>query len=80
MSVVFEADLLEILLPHLKDKLFSQEWTERECGILALGLMAEGCLDGITPHLPTLIPLLLNTLTDPKVRRSAIEFQSFCGS
>jgi hypothetical protein len=68
MSVVFDVDLLEILLPHLKDKLFSQEWTERECGILALGAMAEGCLDGITPHLPTLVPLLLSTLADPKVR------------
>lgn len=42
MSVVFEAELLEILLPYLKEKLFSPEWVQRECGILALGAMAEG--------------------------------------
>lgn len=51
MSVVFDVDLLEILLPHLKDKLFSQEWTERECGILALGAMAEGASPRASPSL-----------------------------
>lgn len=76
MSVVFEADLLEILLPHLKDKLFSAEWTERECGILALGAMAEGCLEGITPHLPTLVPLLVSTLSDAKVPFSSHPFST----
>lgn len=42
MSVTFETELLDILLPHLKEKLFSTEWVQRECGILALGAMAEG--------------------------------------
>jgi transportin-1 len=42
MAIEFEIDLLNILLPHLKDKLWSQEWTQRESGILALGAIAEG--------------------------------------
>jgi len=33
---------------------------------LALGAMAEGCIEHIEPHLPTLIPFLVNTLNDPK--------------
>jgi transportin-1 len=42
MAVGFEAELLELLLPHLKEKLFSADWIQREAGILALGAMAEG--------------------------------------
>lgn len=42
MAVSFGADLLEGLLLHLKERLFSQDWHERESGILALGAIAEG--------------------------------------
>ena len=72
MSVVFEAELLEILLPYLKEKLFSPEWVQRECGILALGAMAEGCIEGIEPHLPTLVPFLISTLDDAKVSLTSL--------
>ena len=34
----------------------------KESGILALGAIAEGCMQGITPHLPELIPYLINML------------------
>lgn len=66
MAVQFEQELLEILLPLLKERLFSEDWLQRESGILALGAIAEGCIAGIQPHLPTLIPLLVNTLNDTK--------------
>ena len=66
MAVQFSQELLDILLPLLKERLFSQDWKERESGILALGAIAEGCIAGVQPHLPTLIPLLVNTLNDPK--------------
>lgn len=66
MAVQFEQDILEILLPLLKERLFSQDWLQREAGILALGAIAEGCIAGVEPHLPTLIPLLVSTLNDPK--------------
>jgi transportin-1 len=42
MAVTFRTDVLEILLPHLKDRLFHEDWEQRESGILALGAIAEG--------------------------------------
>jgi transportin-1 len=45
MAVTFEADLLTVLLPHLRNKLWDQEWTQREAGILVLGAIAEGACD-----------------------------------
>lgn len=42
MALNFGDDLLQILLPTLRDKLFSVDWLEKESGILALGAIAEG--------------------------------------
>lgn len=42
LAVRFSADLLNVLLGPLKDKLWSTDWLQRESGILALGAMAEG--------------------------------------
>lgn len=67
LAVRFSGDLLNVLLGPLKDKLWSTDWLQRESGILALGAMAEGCIDAIEPHLPTLVPYLINTLNDSKV-------------
>ena len=47
MAVSFGNDLLDILLPYLKERLFSEDWLEKESGILALGAIAEGELDWI---------------------------------
>lgn len=69
LAVRFGNKLLQPLLPHLKEKLWSPDWKQRECGILALGALAEGCVDYMEPHLPTLIPFLVNMLADPKVRK-----------
>ncbi|KAJ8517524.1 hypothetical protein ONZ45_g5317 [Pleurotus djamor] len=66
LAVRFGADLLNVLLGPLKDKLWSNDWLQRESGILALGAMAEGCIEAIEPHLSTLVPYLINTLNDPK--------------
>lgn len=66
MACHFGESLLEILLPYLKERLFSQDWLQRESGILALGAIAEGCIRGIQPHLPTLVPFLVNSLSDSK--------------
>ena len=56
MSNVFKDDLLVVLLPHLKEQLNSSEWVIIESAILALGAVAEGCIKGIQPHLPELVP------------------------
>ena len=42
LAVRFGADLLNVLLEPLKTKLWSEDWLQRESGILALGAMAEG--------------------------------------
>lgn len=42
IAVRFSAELLQIVFPYLKDKLWSDDWKQRESGILALGAMAEG--------------------------------------
>ena len=44
MATAFEKDLMAVLLPHLKEKLFSEDWLERESGILTIGAIAEGQL------------------------------------
>ncbi|TIB71126.1 hypothetical protein E3Q24_02480 [Wallemia mellicola] len=66
LSINFGVDLLNILLPYLKERLFSQDWLQRESAILALGAISEGCIEGIQPHLPQLVPYLVNALNDPK--------------
>jgi transportin-1 len=68
LAVHFTNDLLQPLLPRLKEKLWSEDWKQRECGILALGALAEGCIDFMEPHLPTLIPFLVSMLGDKKVQ------------
>lgn len=42
MAVNFEGDLLVTLLPHLREKMWDQDWQQREAGILVLGAIAEG--------------------------------------
>ncbi|KAL4248239.1 Importin beta family protein [Abortiporus biennis] len=66
LAVRFGPDLLNVLLEPLKVKLWSEDWLQRESAILALGAMAEGCIDAIEPHLPTLVPYLINMLNDTK--------------
>lgn len=66
MAVSFANDLLEILLPYLKERLFHEDWRFRESGILALGAIAEGCIEGLEPHLPQLVPWLITALKDKK--------------
>lgn len=66
MAVSFGNTLLDVLLPHLKDRLQETEWVKREAGILALGAIAEGCIDGLQPHLPQIVPWLITSLKDAK--------------
>lgn len=64
ISTLFKTDILPVVLPLLRDNLYSQEWKVRESGVLALGAIAEGCMEGLHQHLPALIPYLLNSLLD----------------
>lgn len=66
LANVFRDELLPILLPILKETLFHEDWDIKESGILVLGAIAEGCMTGMVPHLPELIPYLINCLADKK--------------
>ncbi|KAK7203867.1 karyopherin Kap104 [Myxozyma melibiosi] len=57
--------ILEFSLPTLKQNLVSHEWPVREAAILAYGAIAEGCVDGMSPFLPEVIPYFVQALGDP---------------
>uniref|UniRef100_A0AAR2IY76 Transportin-1 n=1 Tax=Pygocentrus nattereri TaxID=42514 RepID=A0AAR2IY76_PYGNA len=66
LANVFREDLLLHILPLLKELLFHPEWVIKESGILVLGAIAEGCMQGMIPYLPELIPHLVQCLSDKK--------------
>lgn len=70
LATTFHDSIFAIALPYLKDNLRHQDWPNREAAVLAIGAVAEGCLESITPNLPELIPYLLSLLNDaePSVR------------
>jgi HEAT repeat protein len=67
----FRGPVFEAILPYLSQNLKHDDWPHREAAVLALGAVAEGCMDVVTPHLPELIPYLLSLLNDqePVVRQ-----------
>ncbi|KAM9237784.1 LOW QUALITY PROTEIN: transportin-1-like [Dugong dugon] len=67
LAYVYRDELLPHILPLLKELLFHHEWVVKESGILVLGATAEGCMQGMTPYLPELIPHLIQCLSDKKV-------------
>ncbi|KAG0182044.1 hypothetical protein DFQ28_001171 [Apophysomyces sp. BC1034] len=66
LSSTYGTKVTYILLPLLNHNLFSENWKERECGILALGAAAEGGIDGIAPYLPQMMLYLISSLNDAK--------------
>jgi len=57
---------LPVILPILQQLLSSSDWRMREAALLALGALAGGYMNHLTPHLPQLIPFLLEQTKDPK--------------
>ncbi|KAK1877906.1 Transportin-2 [Dissostichus eleginoides] len=66
LANVFRDDLLPHLLPLLKGLLFHPDWVIKESGILVLGAIAEGCMQGMVAYLPELIPHLIACLCEKK--------------
>lgn len=71
LATVYHRPVFEIILPYLKANLTHQEWPKREAAVLALGAVADGCMEVVEPHLPELIPFLITRLNDeePIVRQ-----------
>ncbi|KAH9363586.1 hypothetical protein HPB48_013765 [Haemaphysalis longicornis] len=68
LACVFHEVLLDVLLPVQTEALLHEEWQTKEAGILALGCVAEGCMGSMTPHLPQLVPFLMECLNDDKAQ------------
>lgn len=64
----FEGAILEILLPIVNQMLNSGDWAQREAAVHALGSVAQGCGEAMYEHLHSLIPFLLQSLSDTHVR------------
>ena len=64
LATFFHQPVFDITLPYLKDNLNHQDWPNREAAVLAIGAVADGCMEVISPHLPELIPYLISLLQD----------------
>ncbi|KAJ4360082.1 uncharacterized protein N0V89_000641 [Didymosphaeria variabile] len=53
-------------LPYLTTNLSHAEWPQREAAVLALGAIADGCMEVVQPHLPMLTPYMITLLSDPE--------------
>ncbi|KAK3370133.1 armadillo-type protein [Podospora didyma] len=62
----FGGPVFTSILPYLQTNLKHEDWPPREAAVLALGAVAEGCMDVVIPHLPELIPYLISLLEDPE--------------
>ncbi|XXH00457.1 hypothetical protein Hte_006802 [Hypoxylon texense] len=62
----FRGPVFESILPYLTKNLKHDDWPYREAAVLALGAVAEGCMDIVTPHLTELVPYLISLLNDPE--------------
>ncbi|KAJ2833502.1 hypothetical protein J3B01_004383 [Coemansia erecta] len=59
MSTAFGDQILDFVLPVLREELASDDWRVKEAGVLALGAIADGCMSGMGPHMPSLLPYLV---------------------
>ncbi|KAL6765647.1 ARM repeat-containing protein [Haematococcus lacustris] len=66
LSNVYGDALLPVLLPIVEQRLACDDWRARESAILALGAVAQGCHQGLRPHLPGMVTMLLPKLGDPR--------------
>lgn len=64
MTNILPRDVIEIAFPFLREHLNSDQWVIREATILALGAMSDGIMKFFHDQLPTLIPFLVEKLTD----------------
>jgi transportin-1 len=70
-AVNYHEAVFNIILPYLKENLSNPMWPRREAAVLALGAIAEGCMEVVSPNLPELVPYLISLLSDqePVVRQ-----------
>ncbi|XP_073106539.1 transportin-1 isoform X2 [Elaeis guineensis] len=65
LSNVYGDEILPTLMPLIQQKLSTTNdsaWKEREAAVLAIGAIAEGCINGLYPHLPEAVCILLQII------------------
>jgi len=66
LSHMFRGNILEVVLPLIQRKLEDQNWEVQESGVLALGAIAFGCMEGLMQYMPKVMELLLKLCQAPK--------------
>ena len=66
LASVYNNDILDSFIPVVNQMLNHPEWQTKEAGILALGAVAQGASNGMEPHLPMIVPLLIQYLRHEK--------------
>lgn len=64
LATVFKEPVFLVTLPYLKENLSHKDWPNREAAVLAIGAVAEGCIETVSAHLPDIIPYLISLLDD----------------
>lgn len=64
LSLKMREDMLPTLLKSINDSLTCDDILRREAAILALGAVAEGCMESLKPYLNDLINYLMNCLKE----------------
>nr|CAI5826623.1 unnamed protein product [Callosobruchus analis] len=64
IAVKFGDEILPLLIPLISEMLRCSDHLIKESAILALGAIAEGCMNGLRTELPDLIQYLINCMND----------------
>jgi len=67
LSNVYQTNLLNVVLPLIEQNLTREDdWEAQESGVLALGAIAYGCMDGLKQFLSQILELLIKTSDSQK--------------
>ena len=58
LATAYRDSILPFVLPLIESKLRSDRWELQESSLLALGAIGQGCMQGLSPHLPSILQLL----------------------
>lgn len=60
IATAYRDSILTIMLPLVESRLTSESWEVQESALLALGAIGHGCMQGLSPHLPSILELLVS--------------------
>lgn len=58
IATAYRDSILPCMLPLIEEKLKCNNWEFQESALLALGAIGHGCMQGLSPHLPSILQLL----------------------